>query len=83
MVADAEGASVTTPAAPPVSIEACYLTGVIHMEYEWDPEKEEGNIEKHGISFDTAIRVFDDAFRIEIYDEKHSGLNKYGVWEDR
>jgi hypothetical protein len=30
------------------------------MEFEWDEAKERTNRAKHGISFDTAIRVFND-----------------------
>ena len=39
---------------------------------EWDDDKERINIQKHGLSFSTASRVFDDENRIEFYDEKHS-----------
>lgn len=40
---------------------------------EYDPEKNRKNIEKHGISFKSAARVFFDYDRIELYDESHSG----------
>lgn len=53
------------------------------MQFEWDPDKERINIEKHGIDFETAAKVFNDYLRYEIHDEKHSGYNKYGDWEDR
>lgn len=39
---------------------------------EWDDDKERINIQKHGLSFSTASKVFDDENRIEFYDEKHS-----------
>lgn len=42
------------------------------MEFEWDEEKERINIQKHGISFEAAVKVFLDQERIEIYDEEHS-----------
>lgn len=42
------------------------------LEFEWDEEKEQLNIKKHGISFATAAKVFGDIDRIEIYDEVHS-----------
>mgnify|MGYP000270539681 CR=1 FL=1 len=35
------------------------------MQYEWDENKKEVNIEKHGIDFSTAIAVFDDPNRLE------------------
>ena len=40
--------------------------------FEYDPEKNRKNIEKHGISFRSAARVFFDYDRIEFYDEAHS-----------
>lgn len=40
--------------------------------FEYDPEKNRKNIEKHGISFRSAARVFFDYDRIELYDEAHS-----------
>ncbi len=30
------------------------------MEFEWDEEKNRLNIDKHGISFEEAVLVFDD-----------------------
>ncbi len=47
------------------------------MVFEWDDNKEQINIQKHGMDFKTASRVFDDENYIDIYDEKHS------EWEDR
>ncbi len=44
---------------------------------EWDPEKNEQNIKKHGIGFATARLVFADINRIEYFDSIHS------VTEDR
>jgi uncharacterized protein len=34
------------------------------MDFEWDTEKAEVNLSKHGIRFDDAIRVFADNCRI-------------------
>ena len=42
------------------------------MVFDWDDEKEQANIVKHGIDFSTAALVFGDANRIEKYDEVHS-----------
>ena len=39
---------------------------------EWDDEKEKINIQKHGLDFSTAAKVFDDINRLEYYDEIHS-----------
>lgn len=40
--------------------------------FEYDEEKNRKNIEKHGISFKTAARVFFDYDRIEMFDDTHS-----------
>ena len=40
--------------------------------FEYDPEKNRKNVEKHGISFKSAARIFFDYDRIELYDEVHS-----------
>ena len=42
------------------------------MQFEYDEEKNRANIEKHGISFRSAARVFFDYNRIEYFDESHS-----------
>jgi len=41
------------------------------MIFEWDDNKEQINIKKHGMDFETASHVFDEHY-IDIYDEKHS-----------
>ncbi len=40
--------------------------------FEWDEDKAAANIRKHGISFETAGRVFQDDSLIEIFDSLHS-----------
>ena len=47
------------------------------MDFSWDEEKAESNKRKHGISFETAMQVFFDPYRIDEYDADHSG------YEDR
>ena len=44
------------------------------MRFEWDANKEQINIVKHGVDFTTASKVFSDAARVIIADEKHSGM---------
>ena len=44
------------------------------MHFEYDEEKNQRNIEKHGISLRSAARVFFDYDRIEYYDEENSSL---------
>ncbi len=46
--------------------------------FEWDEDKEQLNIRKHGLDFETASYVFADPDRIEYYDEAHSaGEDRY------
>ena len=40
--------------------------------FEWDSEKNEVNKEKHGLSFEEILDVFDDPFFLERYDYLHS-----------
>jgi hypothetical protein len=42
------------------------------MKFEWDPKKEETNIQKHGITFEQASYVFADPYALNKYDEEHS-----------
>ncbi len=42
------------------------------MRFEWDPEKAAENAAKHGVSFDQAIKAFDDPDAVFIPDEAHS-----------
>lgn len=44
----------------------------LDIEFEWDDEKAKKNLQKHGVSFQIARRVFGDDYRIERYDEEHS-----------
>jgi len=51
------------------------LLGEILVEdyiVEWDDEKNKINKQKHGVSFETAARVFLDEFSYDDYDELHS-----------
>jgi uncharacterized DUF497 family protein len=50
---------------------------IIAMEFEWDAAKAELNLQRHGVRFSVAARVFFDPYRIEVYD----GREDYG--EDR
>lgn len=42
------------------------------MQFEWNREKAEANLKKHGVSFDEAKTVFDDFLAKIVDDEKHS-----------
>ena len=42
------------------------------MEFEWDPEKDNQNQAKHGVSFEEASTLFGDPFALTIDDPDHS-----------
>ncbi len=42
------------------------------IRVEWDQAKNDVNVKKHGISFETAALVFADEYRIEYLDKIHS-----------
>jgi uncharacterized protein len=42
------------------------------MNFEWDPQKAERNVEKHGVSFAEASTAFGDPLSLTIPDPRHS-----------
>lgn len=53
------------------------------MVFEYDEEKNQINIKKHGIPFTAAARVFFDYDRIELFDDAHSeDENRYNTIGD-
>ncbi len=61
-----------------------YITFVLGgITFEYDENKNRINIQKHGISFKSAARVFFDYDRIEFYDEENSVFeNRYDTIGD-
>ena len=48
------------------------------MEFEWNPDKERSNVEKHGVDFAEASTAFGDPFEYTIADPDHSlGEHRY------
>ena len=47
------------------------------MRYEWDENKNERNLEKHGLSFETASLVFDDPNALSIPDRIENGEERW------
>ena len=43
------------------------------MEFEWDPDKADSNLQKHDVSFDEAATAFADPLSLTIPDPDHSG----------
>ncbi len=49
-------------------------------EFEWDEKKNKTNIEKHGISFETASLIFDGTVLTWLDDRKHYGeIRKHSI----
>jgi uncharacterized protein len=44
--------------------------------FEWDADKAQQNLKKHGVSFDEGATIFDDPNLIELFDETHSETEK-------
>ena len=47
------------------------------LKFEWDENKAQSNLEKHGVSFEEAMTVFYDEHALEFFDKNNS------EWEDR
>ena len=43
------------------------------MQFTWDERKNRVNRRKHGVSFEVALRVFDDPFQLSIPDREVDG----------
>jgi uncharacterized DUF497 family protein len=43
------------------------------LEFAWDERKNRGNQQKHGVSFETAIMVFDDPYHLTRQDGEVEG----------
>jgi uncharacterized protein len=42
------------------------------MSFQWDPNKAISNAEKHGVSFEEGVTVFEDILAVTIADINHS-----------
>lgn len=50
------------------------------MEFEWNPDKAVVNLRKHGVAFQEAATVFDDALSVTFPDTDHSrGEGRYVI----
>jgi uncharacterized protein len=55
---------------------------MLHKHFEWDEDKAQKNLKKHGVSFDDAALVLSDEegdrYHVEEFDEQHSnGEDRY------
>lgn len=42
------------------------------MQFEWDPDKAEANVAKHGVTFEEATTCFGDRLSVTVADPLHS-----------
>ena len=56
-----------------INTNACII---VCMDFEWDSDKNNVNITKHGLSFRNAKSAFSDKHRIIMFDEYHSKSEK-------
>jgi uncharacterized protein len=42
---------------------------IVHGEFEWDDEKARKNVEKHGVTFEEAVRALGDYFAFDFVDD--------------
>lgn len=47
------------------------------MDFEWDEQKNQANIRKHGVSFVTAIRIFDSPVFSRLDDRHDYGEERF------
>jgi uncharacterized DUF497 family protein len=47
------------------------------MSFEWDSDKARTNLEKHGVSFETATRVWDDPLHEIYFDRVENGESRW------
>ncbi len=47
------------------------------MRFEWDDRKNESNLKKHGVDFDTASLVFDDPMQVTTQDREVDGEERW------
>jgi len=46
--------------------------GAVSVNFEWDGDKANANVSKHGVSFEEAATVFGDPLSLTIVDPRHS-----------
>lgn len=47
------------------------------LRFEWDPNKAETNLDKHGVSFDEAESVFSDILSATIFDPRSDQEDRF------
>jgi uncharacterized DUF497 family protein len=51
----------------------------LRYQFDWNPQKEQQNIRKHGISFRPAATIFRDPNQLSIYDQARANMKTVGL----
>ena len=49
----------------------------MRIRFEWDPAKAAGNLRKHGVSFETALRAFADPYALSELERIENGEQRW------
>ena len=49
----------------------------MRIRFEWDPAKAAGNLRKHGVSFETALRAFADPYALSELERIEDGEQRW------
>ena len=49
----------------------------MNTRFEWDPTKAANNLRKHGVSFETAVRIFADPYALAELDRIEDGEERW------
>ena len=58
-------------------LQKCSKHKNVKTRFEWDPTKAAGNLRKHGVSFQTAVRVFTDPYALVERDSIENGEERW------
>lgn len=51
-----------------MQLQYCNYGGDVQLHWRWDAAKDKANLQKHGISFETAMLVFEDPLALTLED---------------
>lgn len=73
-----DGSSTENPSRRPGLHYVFVVTSLrMKIRFEWDPVKADSNRRKHGVSFETALRIFADPFALTEQDRIEGGEQRW------
>ena len=55
------------------------MANEVNLDFEWDVHKASSNAAKHGVTFEQAATVWQDAFALTVFDAVHGTLKTVGI----